>query len=364
MRVVATMVGHGCGWLRQPGQKPVRKFYLLLPQLHHRLPKSAKVDQLLTDHWYPRFCCLALWSGFVLHSICAIRQKVDSLSVYSGNSVELRSQAQLRASFPSIQMETRESQMKINEIFRLQDRAASENVRRFETQFEWCYHSVELMLDSHTFLANDPEILAHRKRLSESDTSEFRAMNAIVNMAYDAMGSLISALRLLEHGVLADAWSLIRGAFESTCYAEFFALNKGRVAEHTQIGEAIKHNRSANVGTELRKVGLAIGAVMKSLQKHDGQNRTGFYSRLCNFGTHASPVRPGLRIRVDEAEVRSYLSIGHRELMQCLADFAATAKYTLSIPFVAWPELMERKMSLFSQYRSLLEEYKTIYEPA
>jgi len=138
-------------------------------------------------------------------------------------------------------MEIRENQMKINEIFRLQDRAASENVRRFETQFQWCYRSVELMLDSHTFLAKDPEILGHRKRLSESDTSEFKAMNAIVNMAYDAMGSLISALRLLEHGVLADAWSLTRGAFESTCYAQFFALNKSRVAEHTQIGEAIKH---------------------------------------------------------------------------------------------------------------------------
>ena len=122
--------------------------------------------------------------------------------------------------------------MKINEIFRLQDNAASENVRRFGIQFRWCYRSVEVMIDTHTFLANDPEMLAHRKRLSESDIAKFKAMNVIVNMAYDAMGSLISALRLLECGVLADAWSLIRAAFESTCYADFFTLNKSKVTDY------------------------------------------------------------------------------------------------------------------------------------
>jgi hypothetical protein len=36
-------------------------------------------------------------------------------------------------------------------------------------------------------------------------TVGFEAMNVIVNVAYDAMGSLISSLRLLEYGVLADA---------------------------------------------------------------------------------------------------------------------------------------------------------------
>jgi len=113
--------------------------------------------------------------------------------------------------------------MRIDKIRRLQDGAASENVRRFEAKFRWCYRSVESMIDTHTFLANDTEMLTYRTHLRESDITEFKAMNVVVNMAYDAMGSLISALRLLECGVLADAWSLIRVAFESACYAEFFA---------------------------------------------------------------------------------------------------------------------------------------------
>lgn len=254
--------------------------------------------------------------------------------------------------------------MKVNEVFRLQDQAASANIRRFETQFGWCHRSVELMLDTHTFLANDPEILARRKRLSESDIVGFEVMNVVVNMAYDAMGSLISALRLLEYGVLADAWSLIRGAFESTCYAEFFALNKSKVADYMRVGEAMTHNPSADVRREIMNAGLTVQKVMVSLKEHDGQGRTGFYGRLCNLGTHASPVRSGLRIRVDEPEVRAYLSIGHRGLIQCLADFAATAKYALGIPFDAWPELMQRERALFNRYRSILEEHKSIYESA
>ena len=68
-------------------------------------------------------------------------------------------------------------------------------------------------------------------------------------------------------------------------------------------------------------------------------------------------------MKVDEPEVRVYCSINHRELPQCIADFAATAKYVLGIPFEAWPDLMERKKPLFGRYRSLLEEYKAVYEP-
>lgn len=254
--------------------------------------------------------------------------------------------------------------MKTSEIFRLQDRAASSNVQQFKIQFQWCYRSVELMLDTHTFLANDPEIVSYRKGMSESDVSEFKVMNVVVNLAYDAWGSLISALRLMEYGLLADAWSLIRGAFESTCYAEYFILNPDKVKDYLQIGEAINRNPSVNAIKEFRDARLTISEVRQFLEKHDREDRTCFYSRLCNFGTHASPVRAGLRVRVDEPEVRAYLSIGHRKLIWCLADFAATAKYTLGIPFDAWPDLMQRKTSLFDQYRSLLEEYKAIYEPA
>ena len=253
--------------------------------------------------------------------------------------------------------------MKISEIFHLQDRAAQANIKFFEKEFNWCELSVELMLDTHVFLANDPEMIAYRGGMRNSDIDKFKTMNVIVNLDYDAVGSLISALRLMEHGVLADAWSLIRGAFESTCYAEFFTLNTNKVKDYLQIAETIDRNHSANILNELRDAKLTIGQVRRFLERQDNENSTKFYARLCNFGTHASPVRSGFRIKKDEPEVRAYLSIGHRDLIQCLTDFAATARYTMGIPFDTLPDLMRKKPLLLSQYAALEEEYKTIYPP-
>lgn len=253
--------------------------------------------------------------------------------------------------------------MKISGIFHLQDRAAPANIKLFKKEFNWCERSVELMLDTHVFLANDPEMVAYRRGIRNFNIDKFRTMNVIVNLGYDAVGSLISALRLMGYGVIADAWSLIRGAFESTCYAEFFALNTNKVKDYLQIAETINRNHSANILNELRDAKLTIGQVRCFLEKHDSENRTEFYARLCNFGTHASPVRSGFRIKKDEPEVRAYLSIGHRDLIQCLTDFAATTKYTMGIPFDTWPDLMRKKPLLLAQYAALEEEYKIIYPP-
>ena len=186
-------------------------------------------------------------------------------------------------------------------------------------------------------------------------------MNVIVNLAYDAGGSVISALRLLKYGVLADAWSLIRGAFESSCYAEFFCHEGHKVKDYLLIGERLMSNRSVDIRQEVNRGELQIAKVLRFLQGRDGQNRADFYGRLSNFGTHASPVRSGLRMKISEPDVRVYLSINHRELPQRLADLAATARYVMGIPFETWPELMARNASLVTRHLELESEYTTIF---
>jgi hypothetical protein len=251
--------------------------------------------------------------------------------------------------------------MDIHEIFQLQDRAARVNLQHLDNEFRWCRRAIELALDSHVFLANNPQIIAYRKQLRDSDAKRFDVINVVVNLAYDAMGTLISALRLLEYGILADAWSLIRGAFESTCYAEFFSQNPERVPDYIRVVERIERDRSLNVRAVLEKVDLQFPEIRSFLEKSDQANRKAFYSTLSTFGTHALPFRAGFRMRVKEPEVRAYLSIRHRDLMQCVADFAATTKYTLGIPFEAWPDLMPKEPALVIRYKALEEEYQYIF---
>lgn len=251
--------------------------------------------------------------------------------------------------------------MEIADVFALQDQAATSNVLMFPEQFQWSDIAIGIMIDTHVFLGNDPEIATFRKGMRDTATAAFEGMNVVVNLVYDSAGSLLSALRLMRYGVLADAWSLMRGAFESTCYSEFFSLSKASVKDYVQIAERIKRNRSANVVQDYQSAGLQIWKIRKFLQTKDGENRDDFYARLSNFGTHASPVRSGLRIRLAEPEVRMYLSIGHRELHQCLADFAATAKYTAGIPFDAWPDLMGKNAALVARYTALEQRYEELF---
>ena len=254
--------------------------------------------------------------------------------------------------------------MDINKIFQLQDLAVPLNRQGFARELQWCHHAIELALDSHVFLANDPEILAYRKNLRDSDIKEFKFMNVVVNLAYDSMGTLISALRLLEYGVFGDAWALIRVAFESTCYSEYFTLNKEKVPDFIKIGEGVQNDLSTNVLQMLNKSNLKVSNIIDFLQKHDKENRRTFYARLCNMGVHALPLRVSPRISVTEKEFRAYLSIEHPYLRQCIADLAATAKYTSGIPFEAWPDLMQKEPTLVIRYKALEEEYKHIFQVA
>lgn len=252
--------------------------------------------------------------------------------------------------------------MKVKDMFRLQEQAIPHNIKNFKKEFAWCHHALELGIDSFVYLGTDSVIVTYRKNLIKTDNSEHEAVNVICNITYDATGSLISALRLLEFGVVADVWALVRVAFKSTCYAEYFALHKDKIPYHLSLATDIQRDRSANIGRKLYEYELNITRVIDSLEQQDGSPRKPFYNRLCNFGAHTSPVRCGLRIKRDEVEdVRAYLSINHREFRNCLNSLAATAKYAIGIPFETWPNLMMKNSPIWDQYKSLEEEYKTTF---
>jgi hypothetical protein len=200
--------------------------------------------------------------------------------------------------------------------------------------------------------------------LRDSDGRAFVQINVVVNLSYDATGSLISALRLLEYGVLADAWLLMRSAFESTCYADYFARNCDRVAAFADIGERMKTDFSASIAAELKKQDLGFDTIRPFLEEVYSQDMKRFYARLCMYGAHASPWRSGFRIGKDEPEVRAYLSIGHRNLSLCLTDFAATAKYTMGILFETWPDLMSNNGTLVIRHKALEEEFTAVFTKA
>ena len=252
--------------------------------------------------------------------------------------------------------------MKVKDMFRLQEQATPHNIKAFKKEFAWCHNALELGVDSFVYLGTDSVIVTYRKSFIKTDNSEYEAINVICNITYDAVGSLISALRLLEFGVIADVWALVRVAFESTCYAEYFALHKDKIQYYVSLATDIQRDRSANIGKKLYERGLNITRVIDSLEQQDGSPRKPFYNTLCNFGTHTSPIRCGLRIKRDEVEdVRAYLSINHREFRNCLHNLAATANYAVGIPFEAWPDLMMNNSSIWDQHKSLEEEYKTTF---
>ncbi len=249
-------------------------------------------------------------------------------------------------------------------------RTARESNRcRFAAEFGWCDRTLELGVDSHVYLANDPVVRAYRGQLAQSDQASHEAQNVVINLAYDAVGTCLSALMLAECGLIADSWCLVRGAFESCCYSEYFALNHAMVPKYMEIAPLVKQLRQGggqivNVFQELRRRKIGMSAVRSYLERWDGKPRGQFFARLSSMGTHASPLRAGLRIPIYETEVRSYLSIAHRELPQLLADLGAMANYAVGIPFdrrLGAPKALSMPNEMAKRYRRLEKEYMSVF---
>ncbi|MCH8061200.1 MAG: hypothetical protein IH861_01715 [Chloroflexi bacterium] len=260
--------------------------------------------------------------------------------------------------------------MDARNIAQLQSRAAKANVELFDSEFHWCQAAIELMIDTHAFLGSKEIAAGSREEQYQRDPVRHDVMNTIINLSYDAGGSLISALRLVECGLIADAWSLIRVAFETTSYSEFFAFNPSKLRDYSSVESLLVKGRiegvkgkPLDVASEFAKRSIGVSDVRKALSEDDDFSRRDFYSRLSSLGTHASPLRPGLRIGIGEPEVRMYLSIGRRELRQCVADLAAVIKYALGIPFEHCVEFLRSSEKLTERYETLLVEYFGIYPP-
>ena len=59
------------------------------------------------------------------------------------------------------------------------------------------------------------------------------------------MGGIVNASRLLLFGCHSDAFALIRSAFESCSYAEYFAVNLQKVKAYLELEELISGLREA-----------------------------------------------------------------------------------------------------------------------
>jgi len=129
--------------------------------------------------------------------------------------------------------------------FRAQDQAVARNRSEIEDEWRWLNAAVGLLSHVQQFVNNNPDVQSHRLRESEQDTSKHQASNVVVNLVNDAMGGIVNASRLLLFGCHSDAFALIRSAFESCSYAEYFAVNPQKVKAYLELEELISGLREA-----------------------------------------------------------------------------------------------------------------------
>ena len=192
----------------------------------------------------------------------------------------------------------------------MQDGVVARNRAEFEAEYRWLDEAVELLSDVQIFVNDDPTVIAMRK---EPEAGEQDATSTVVNLVNDAMGSLINAIRLLLFGAHADAFALVRNAFEACCYAEHFALRRDKVKAYSELEGLLSQDLQVNLGRELRERGLHFSSIRAELETLDSQDRGRFYARLCNLGAHPSPFRVGLRLSAPKGAVLAPVSVSTPE---------------------------------------------------
>lgn len=154
--------------------------------------------------------------------------------------------------------------MNLDYWFRLQDRVTAANRAEFENAYLWLDSAIELLCDVQMFVNTDPKVQAIRLRVRENDLAKHLATNLTVNLLNDAMGSLVSATRLLLFGDHADSFALIRNAFEACCYAEHFVYRPQKAEPYMELEELLSKSTlssalEVNLQCELQKRYLGIG---------------------------------------------------------------------------------------------------------
>ena len=191
--------------------------------------------------------------------------------------------------------------MSLNQWFRRQDDVVAANRAEFAKEFLWLDSAIGLLTDLQLFVNTDAKVSAARMALESKDPDKYLATTLTVNLLNDAMGSLVSATRLLLFGDHPDAYALIRSAFEACCYAEHFVYHPDKTKSYMELeavlsGSGLSTDLEVNLGPELRKRCLEFWRVSKELEIRSGNPVRGFYARLCNLGSHPSPKRVGLRL--------------------------------------------------------------------
>ena len=256
-------------------------------------------------------------------------------------------------------------QMNLDWWYRAQDQVVPANRAEFEVEYRWLNEAVELLAHVQWFVSGHPVTELRLQQLERNQT-EHLAANVVVYLVNDAMGSLINAIRLLLFGAHPDAFALVRSAFEACCYAEYFALRPEKAEAYMELEDLLSQDPGLALRNHQRKRGLQFGPIRRELEARDGQDRGIFYARLCNFGSHPSPKRVGLRMggrggAVTAAVSRSTPEWSRTEWTRnCSGDLMAAAKYALGILFEHYPDWFEPEPSLNVRHTSLIAQYEAL----
>jgi hypothetical protein len=184
----------------------------------------------------------------------------------------------------------------------MQDDCVSANQAEMATEYAWLDRAVTMLTEMQIFLNHD-RVGDIREETQRVDPDKFLAETVVINLLNDAQGGIIDATRLLLFGAHPDSYALTRSAFEACAYAEYFAHHPETVSSYMELEALILKNPPVNLRNELASRGLQVGTVMSRLNAADGEDRSGFYATLCNYGGHPSPMRVGLRMSAPNGAV-------------------------------------------------------------
>ncbi len=262
------------------------------------------------------------------------------------------------------------SEITIYKLFLCQEVCVGENVARFRKEFDWCGRALESIQEVQIVLS-EGEVIAWGGKQQQTDRLAFDAMCTTLNLLNSALGSLVNALRLARYSAIADSGTLIRVAFESTCYADFFARKPERVPAYLNLLKKLKSDPTIRVDNEMRNAGISFGTVRRTLDTCDPQGRKEFYSLLSTWLGHPSPIRVEASLTafrtasgkpdLDRERVTSFYSEKHRLLEGLVSCLIQTTKYALDIQLRTWPDHIDRRLN--ERYRSLEQEFAQLAEP-
>jgi hypothetical protein len=247
--------------------------------------------------------------------------------------------------------------------FNRQDAAMIKNRSEIEETYLWLDSAVSLITDVQLFVNDDQHVRSIRNMQRNQEPEAYLASTLTVNMVNDALGCLVSSIRLMLSGAQTEAFATLRGAMESCCFAELFAIRPKYAVAFMELEPLLAADLRVNIQPKMRPRGLLIGSVMKKLQGIDNQDRTGFYARLCNLGSHASPLRVGLRMAPKGGAVTAAVSLSTEQWNRawlnqgCASDICAVAKYALELLFEQFPNWFSMAESLLTRRASMVDQF-------